>query len=82
MRKIPLIKSVKYKKGDHVVIKGITDPGSKVQDSDLNGRTGILTSKFSNNPHGYIGILLDPINGSVVPERANLFYGEFEHVKK
>lgn len=80
MRKIPKIKRVTFKVGDKIRVVNITDPGEKIQDRDLNGRTGVLTKRFVNNPHGYIGAILDPVKGSNFSEKINLARGEFEHL--
>ena len=65
----------KFKIGDRVMIKGIVDPGDKLQDSDLNGMTGKLVKKFAFIPYGQVGIKLDRQDKDGM-YRANIFWRE------
>jgi len=73
------IGNVDYKMGRKVIIKGIVDPGEKLQDEDLNGRTGRLAPKFKHIPFGQVGIYVKGHKGA--PDTmVNVMLSEFEYV--
>ncbi len=71
------IGSREYKMGTKIRVKGIVDPGDKLQDADLNGRKGYLVPKHPHITFGTIGVVLEKTKTD--PEtRANLKLNEFE----
>lgn len=63
--------------GMRVVLTGIEDPGSKLQDADMNGMTGKLVKKFKYIPFGQVGIVLDKQDSSGI-YKANIMWRDCE----